>query len=119
MYLEVLEDRRLLAGVTILTHGNAGNITGWVSAVADDIQNRLGGTDAASEYVMKVDSGGVTSFKLEDGNKPLDQTTAGEAIIKLDWSAIADTSHFTDAVASDVANYLLTSHSGFDVLSVL
>ena len=112
MFFEVLEDRTLLAGVTILTHGDRGNITGWIAATADDIQQRLGGTDAASEYVMKVGSDGVESFTLEDGNKPFDQTTKAEAIIKLDWSAISDETHFTDDVAATVANYLLTSHSG-------
>src|SRR5262245_13817060 len=111
MYLEVLENRQLLAGVTILTHGHEGNITGWISAAADAIQERLGGTSAASIYVMKLDGSDV-SFKLEDGNKPLDQTSRGEAIIKLDWSSIADSSHFTDDVASDVADYLLSQHDG-------
>src|SRR5438093_384052 len=106
MYLDVLEKRTLLAGVTILTHGNEGNIHGWISSAADAIQARLGGTDAASEYVMKVDSDGVDSFKLEDGNKPLDQTTKAEAIIKLDWSDISNTTHFTDDIARDVADYL-------------
>jgi len=112
MYIEVLENRTLLAGVTILTHGDAGNITGWIAATADDIQQRLGGTSAASEYVMKVGSDGVESFKLESGNRPFDQTSKAEAIIKLDWSSIADTSHFTADVASTVADYLLTSHTG-------
>ena len=64
--------------------------------------------DAASEYVMTVGSDGVESFTLEAGNMPLDQTTKGEAIIKLDWSSIADTSHFTGDVAASVASYLLT-----------
>jgi hypothetical protein len=112
MYFEVLENRTLFAGVTILTHGDRGNITGWIAATADDIQNRLGGVDAASEYVMTVGSDGVESLTLEPGNKPLDETTAGEAIIKLDWSSISDETHFTGDVASDVADYLLTTHSG-------
>ena len=34
MDFEVLENRTLLAGVTILTHGNDGNITGWVRSAA-------------------------------------------------------------------------------------
>src|SRR3954470_2583638 len=112
MYFQELEQRRLLAGVTIITHGNDGTITGWVDSAADAIQDRLGGPSAASQYVMKVDSGGVQSLKLEDGNKPLDQTSKAEAIIKLDWSDISNTSHFTDGIGQDVAGYLLTSHEG-------
>src|SRR5262245_50938469 len=107
MDLEFLESRRLLAGVTILTHGHQGNITGWIDEAADAIQNRLGGTSAASQYVMKVENGGVSSFTLEDGNKPLDQTSRGEAIVKLDWSDIANTSNFTDDIAEEIANYIL------------
>src|SRR5262245_53425115 len=95
MYFEVLETRTLLAGVTILTHGNEGTISGWVRSAADAIQDRLGGTSAASQYVMKLDANGVDSFTLEAGNKPLEQTSKGEAIIRLDWSDIANSDHFT------------------------
>ncbi|HEX3357496.1 MAG TPA: calcium-binding protein [Tepidisphaeraceae bacterium] len=116
MLLEPLENRKLLASVTILTHGQSGNITGWIAAAADAIQKRDGGTAAASEYVMDVDQSGgdlkVTSFKLESGNKPLDQTTGGDAIIKLDWSNVSNGTVFTDEVAGVVANYLLTQHTG-------
>jgi hypothetical protein len=112
MYLEVLENRTLFAGVTILTHGNEGNITGWIASAAAAMQVRFGGTDAASIYIMKVGSDGVESVTLADGNKPLEQTTKSEAIVELDWSSIADTSHFTDGVASNVADYLLNTHSG-------
>src|SRR6188508_917832 len=101
--VELLELRTLFAGVTILTHGQSGNITGWIAAAADAIQERLGGTSAASEYSMKVDDVGngaeVTEFKLVSGNKALDQTSAGEAIIKLDWSDISHGSETTQDVA--------------------
>src|SRR5437016_2798175 len=111
MLFEPLENRMLLASVTILTHGQSGNITGWIAAAADAIQKRDGGTSAASEYVMDVDNSGgnlkVTSFKLESGNKPLDQTTGDDAIIKLDWSNVSNGTTFTDDVAGVVTNYLL------------
>jgi Ca2+-binding RTX toxin-like protein len=115
--LEILEPRTLFAGVTILTHGQSGNTSGWITAAADAIQARLGGTSAASEYSLTVDDVGngpeVTELKLVSGNKPLDQTTAGEAIIKLDWSDISHGSVSTQTVARLVADYLTVPHAGF------
>ncbi len=114
---EILDRRILFAGVTILTHGQSGNTSGWIAAAADAIQQRLGGTSAASEYSMKVDDVGngpeVTELKLVSGNKPLEQTTAGEAIIKLDWSDISHGSVSTQVVAQLVADYLTIPHTGF------
>src|SRR3954454_6810816 len=113
---EVLEPRTLFAGVTILTHGQSGNTSGWIAAAADAIQVRLGGTSAASEYSLTVDDVGngpeVTELKLVSGNKPLEQTTAGEAIIKLDWSDISHGTVTTQDVAKLAAEYLTTAHSG-------
>ena len=113
---ELLEVRTLFAGVTILTHGQSGNITGWIAAAADAIQQRLGGTSAASNYSLTVDDVGngaeVTEFKLVSGNKPLDQTTAGEAIIKLDWSDVSHGTVTTQEVARLAADYLLSAHKG-------
>jgi Ca2+-binding RTX toxin-like protein len=119
MFFELLETRQLLAGVTILTHGQDGTISGWVGAAANAIQDRLGGTSAASVYTMKVDSDGVSSFKLDEGNKPLDQTSKGEAIVKLDWSSISHTEPFTDEIATEVANYILSPHDGVPDLTQL
>jgi Ca2+-binding RTX toxin-like protein len=114
---EILDRRILFAGVTILTHGQSGNTSGWISSAADAIQARLGGTSAASEYSLTVDDVGngpeVTELKLVSGNKPLEQTTAGEAIIKLDWSDISHGSVTTQTVAKLVADYLTVPHTGF------
>src|SRR3954469_24397214 len=116
MYLDSLENRMLFAGVTILTHGLNGNITGWISGAADAIQARAGGTSAASQYVMKLDKSGgnivVTSLKLESGNLPLQQTSAGEAIVKLDWSKISGADQNTGPVAQAVVDYLAAHHDG-------
>src|SRR5262245_19827934 len=102
MYFDTLEKRTLLAGVTILTHGLNGNINGWISGAADMIQKRAGGSSAASQYVMKLDKSGddivVTSFSLVSGNLPLEQTSAGEAIVKLDWSKISGADQNTGPV---------------------
>src|SRR2546430_3252723 len=102
MFIDTLENRTLLAGVTLLAHGLNGNIDGWIAGAADAIQARAGGTSAASQYVMKLDSSGaaivVKSLALEDGNLPLEQTSAGEAIIKLDWSKISGADQNTGPV---------------------
>ncbi len=116
MYLDSLENRVLFAGVTILAHGLDGDINGWIATAADAIQARAGGTSAASEYVMKLDKSGgnivVTSFTLKSGNLPLDQTTAGEAIVKLDWSAISGADQNTGPVAQAVVDYFTAHHAG-------
>ena len=114
MYFDQLENRVLFAGVTILAHGLDGDINGWISSAANAIQAKVGGTSAASQYVMKLDKSGgnivVTSLALEKGNIPLDQTTAGEAIIKLDWSNISGADQNTGPVAQAVVDYLTAHH---------
>src|SRR4051812_45332998 len=116
MYLDTLESRTLFAGVTILTHGLNGNINGWIAGAADAIQKRAGGAGAASQYVMKLEKSGgdivVKSLTLQSGNIPLEQTTAGEAIIKLDWSAISGADQNTGPVAQAVVDYLTSKHAG-------
>jgi Ca2+-binding RTX toxin-like protein len=116
MQFDTLEPRVLFAGVTILAHGLDGNIDGWIAGAADAIQKEAGGTSAASQYVMTVGKSGssivVQSLTLESGNIPLDQTTAGEAIIKLDWSSISGADQNTGPVAAAVVNYLTTHHNG-------
>src|SRR4051812_45038678 len=116
MYFDPLEHRVLFAGVTILAHGLNGNINGWIAGAADAIQARAGGTSAASQYVMKLDKSGsdivVKSLTLESGNLPLEQTTAGEAIVKLDWSKISGADQNTGPVAQAVVDYLAAHHDG-------
>lgn len=110
--IESLEDRRLLSGVTLLIHGFNGNITGWVDSAATAIAKRLDGQ--ASQYVMKVDKDGsgdlsVTSFNLTSGPN-LGQSTTGEVIIKVDWSAVDEGSFSTNEVGGAVSDYLMRRH---------
>ena len=112
MNLESLETRRMLAGVTLLTHGLGGNVDGWIEETADGIADRLGGPANCSIYTMKVrDSDGtltVTSFEPDDGYGDYRSTTLGELIIRHDWSNISSGPYSTTEVANATAEYLLT-----------
>src|SRR4051794_12269382 len=109
---ESLESRRLLAGVTILTHGLNGTTNGWVDKAADDIVRRAGGTNQATEYVLEVgaDSKGkikVLSYALEPGFKKASDTGAAEIVVKLDWASVADGDASTQQVADAAFAYLI------------
>jgi hypothetical protein len=119
--LESLEHRRLLAGVTILIHGNEGNITGWVDYAADEIAKRVPGNQ--SKYIMKVDKVdddklGVTAFTLYDGPE-LSANDSGEVIIKLDWTAVDSGKFSTNEVGGAVSDYLLKRHGSVRALAEL
>src|SRR3954464_2096490 len=84
---ETLENRTLLSGVTLITHGQGGSAGGDVAMTADLIAERAGG---AAQYVMKVgEKNGsvvVTSF-ARDADSP-EHPSNGEILIKLDWSDV-------------------------------
>jgi hypothetical protein len=118
---EPLEPRQMLAGVTVLIHGFGGNISGWVRSAADAIARRTDGT--ASEYVMTVSKSSknklyVSSFQLESGPQ-LSDNTSGEAIVKLDWSAVGSGKYSTLQVGSVVASYLMQRHGSMRALAEL
>jgi hypothetical protein len=50
LLFETLESRKLFAGVTILTHGLAGEVDGWVDSLSTAIVARAGGSANASVY---------------------------------------------------------------------
>ena len=93
MLHEPLEPRTLFAGVTLITHGYQGNITGWVATAANDVADRAGGSDYASIYTMTVAASSgklaVTSFGADNGQKDYRQTLGGEMVLKLDWSTVS------------------------------
>src|SRR6186713_1611994 len=88
LLFETLESRTLFAGVTILTHGLAGEVDGWVDSLSKAIVARAGGSANASVYTLVVDdnSGGlrVSSFTRDAGFQDYQTTGGGEVIIKLD-----------------------------------
>lgn len=104
--LEPLEQRSLLSGVTLITHGQGGSAKGDVAMVANLIAQRAGG---ASQYVMKVAQSGtslaVTSFTRDAGSPDPNTTSSGEIVIKVDWSDVSSSS--TADIAAAVGEYLL------------
>lgn len=111
--VETLESRRLLAGVTLITHGLNGDVTGWVAQIANGIEGRLGGSSAASIYTMTVAASNgklaVTSFVPDAGQKAYTATSTGELIIKLDWNTVSGGSYSTGQVANVVSSYMLAT----------
>src|SRR5882724_4710819 len=89
--IEPLESRRLLSGVTLVTHGYqlTSNVApDWLDAVTADIATR-GGPDA-SVYDLKINHTGsvpyVESFSRLSG-PGVSNSASGEAVIELDWAA--------------------------------
>lgn len=110
--LEPLESRQMLAGVTVLMHGHQGSIDGWIRSAADAIAERIG-TSQTSQFVMKIrEVGGdlaVSSFTLTKG-PTMSASSTGEAIVKVDWTAVDDGSYSTEEVGSVVGDYLMSTH---------
>src|SRR3954466_4003628 len=52
----------------------------------------------------------VSSFTRDSGQKPLDETTDAEMIVKLDWGAVSGGDVLTQDVASVVADYMIRGH---------
>jgi hypothetical protein len=105
-------------GVTIITHGADGDVTGWVTAMADEIpvyfQSRYPGLGTNfTIYTVTLTTDGNNNYyyqwQRDSGDSPTN-TGTGEIIVKLDWSQMAtlgsayDTSTYTVA---QIANYVL------------
>ena len=112
--LELLEDRRLLSGVTLIAHGFASSVDGWVAEMADAMVARRGDLDEL-RYVIQVtdpghDYGPLSVVGSSLGGPALidPQTHAPEIVVLLDWSDVAGTLPFgghlrsTDEVAAAV-----------------
>lgn len=97
--LEPCESRTLLAGVTVITHGQVGLIfeqdaPAWLDGMADAIQAQMNGD--ASRVRMAIDDAGGTlaaQTHLISGN--VRDSNTGEIILELDWSKAADGLFFT------------------------
>jgi len=114
--LESLEDRVMLSGVTIITHGfqEVSDRPAWLDSMKDAIFERAG--EDAAVYALRIDRSGtggaarVSSFDLLAGLPPSHpQNSDGETIIMLDWAdASGVVFSYTNAatIASLVVPYL-------------
>jgi len=97
-------------GVTVITHGLNGNADGWVTGMADQINNNAAfpGTNYTIYKLYYYYSGGnyiPTTVRLA-GSQP-SSTDSGEIIVALDWSQLADGNSFnTYQIATSVASVL-------------
>jgi len=118
---EMLEDRRLLSGVTLLFHGadtDAGLET-WVEHIDDAIASRSENAVVLTARVVDADNPHV-DYVVQDSGPVLwsDEHTTGEVIYKIDWSRIAfDSGVSTGMIADVVAEYLLNPSTGGQVLA--
>jgi hypothetical protein len=108
------------AGVTIITHGYDGDVTGWITAMADEIPNYYhnrypGFSTNLTIYTITLTTDGTDYYYqwARDSASPPSNTDTGEIIVKLDWSQMAggvdpyepyDISTYTVA---NVASYVL------------
>jgi len=120
-FFEPLEERALLTGLTIITHGAeflSSSRPGWIDAMASAIRARVGPDTAIYDLRVAPNSNGaltVTQFSKLAGPAE-DSSSNGENILLLDWAAASDVSLFslvpdytTTQVAGVVMPYLLTT----------
>jgi hypothetical protein len=123
--LEALERRRLLSGITIITHGWNSDSHSWVSemgnAIARAIAAPSGDPTTVAQYTLNASGSPITvSTPVRDAG-PADWGSSGEAIIKLDWASLSGgffSGTPTGSVADAFADYLFThtidGHSVFE-----
>ena len=109
--MEPMERRRLLSGVTLITHGQGGHANDSELKLAANLIARRAGT--AAQYVMTVNDDGpigakVASFTLDPGSASMNDVSSGETIIRLDWSDVKTAP--TTTIADAVAGYMLKHH---------
>jgi hypothetical protein len=110
-FLALAQTSPRAAGVTVITHGADGDVTGWVASMADAIPAYFGNqhsgfTTNFTVYTLKLTTDGHENYYYQwtrdRGTSPAN-TDTGEIIVKLDWSQMAalgseyDTSTFVIA----------------------
>lgn len=119
LVVEPLESRRLLAGITLITHGFNSNADGWVAAMAEQIAARPDHDIDQPVYRLNVTDPDHDGGPLEvasskrSGPAPTDATTQDpEITLLLNWSDVAGSvfgyARSTYDVAAAVAEKLVT-----------
>jgi len=106
---EQLEPRCLLAGVTLVAHGQAdGGLAPWVTGMADVIEDRIG--PGVTRALMTIDnnSGPITATLSVSGADPLASAT-GEIVIAVDWTDLAGGLFFPSNDTVEVAEAMVSA----------
>src|SRR5688500_13823829 len=127
--LEALERRRLLTGVTLITHGFGGSASDWVASMGNLFAQRSGPLANQPRYLMTVtdaghDGGPLTVASARLGPAPASWSST-EIVVLLDWSDVAGSFPFggyhrtTSDVGAAVAEKFLAAASIPDLAAPL
>src|SRR5262245_29611925 len=100
-HLEILEPRRLFAGVTVMATGRMGGQGGWIQYMSDAITERLGGPSQVPEYTLTIDQSAPDSGTLVGtithvaGTAIATQGSSGQIIVKIDYYNISTDADFS------------------------
>ena len=129
---EALEDRWMLSGVTLTTHGfQVAAYPAWVDAMGDEVANRIGeaygpgydANDVAQYHIEIGEFGGLPglntiSLKSESATTH-DAAGTGEVVVTVDWSDVASGVFGTSSIAEGIANTLAATYPGIGISSPL
>lgn len=121
MFFELLEPRKFLTGVTLITHGFGGSAGDWVTTMGNLFAQQTGALANQPRYLMTVTDVGHDGGPLTVTSSALGPPAASwgstEIIVLLDWSDVAGSFPFggyhrpTADVGAAVATKLLNSLS--------
>jgi hypothetical protein len=114
-YLEALERRQLLAGVTLIFPAFDGGLTGWVDSSASAITDELGGPQNVPNYTLTIapDNSGalvVTGVTHKSGTATPQANNPGQIVVIVDYTSVsANPGYPASATADTVANFMETT----------
>jgi len=110
--VEVLEPRRLFAGVTLLATGRNGPDNTWMQTMANDLTTRIGGL--VPQFILSLNANAVgtliPSITQVAGTGTPQTSSSGEIIVLLNYYSIStNVSYPSPVIGSVFANYLMST----------